>query len=215
MDLSSKLDYQYKLLFLGDTSVGKTSLLIRYSDDIFDPESLPTLGVDVRYKYVTLENQKIRLDIWDTAGQERFKNITKNYLNGANGIFFVCDITNGMSLDILKSWINDAKQNVSPDTEMVIVGNKIDLNDIREIKLESIKKLGEKYQIEVFETSAKTGEGVEEIFIYMINKLFQNKDIGKVLPGDDEVTKRRGSYILKKESLQGKNAKNNEHKCNC
>ena len=216
MDFPSKLDYQYKLLFLGDTSVGKTSLLIRYTDNIFDSESLPTLGVDVRYKYVTLENQKIRLDIWDTAGQERFKNITKNYLNGANGIFFVCDITNGNTLEILKTWINDAKANVSPETEMVIVGNKIDLNDKREIKLDSIKKLGEKYQLEVFETSAKTGEGVEDIFIYITQKLFQNKEIGKVLPGDDEATKRRGSYILKKESIKGNNnTKNNENNCSC
>ena len=213
MDLPSKLDYQYKLLFLGDTSVGKTSLLIRYTDDLFDSESLPTLGVDVRYKYVTLENKKIRLDIWDTAGQERFKNITKNYLHGANGIFFVCDITCANTLEILKTWINEAKMNVSPETEMVIVGNKIDLNDKREIKTESIKKLGEKYQIKVFETSAKTGEGVEDIFIYLTKKLFENKNIGQVLPGEDEVTKRKGSYVLKKESRNNQNNQNNN--CSC
>ena len=118
MSLQTKLDYQYKYLFLGDTNVGKTSLLIRYTESIFDPESLPTLGVDVRYKYVTLENKRIRLDIWDTAGQERFKMITKNYLNGANGIIFVYDITSKDTFDKLKLWIKEAESNVSPDTEM-------------------------------------------------------------------------------------------------
>jgi len=109
MSFYSKLDLQYKLLFLGDTSVGKTSLLIRYIDKKYDEDSLPTLGVDLRYKYVTLENKKIRVDIWDTAGQERFKNITKNYFRGAHGIILVFDITNKVTFDVLKTWFITAQ----------------------------------------------------------------------------------------------------------
>ena len=210
----SKLDYLYKFLFLGETSVGKTSLLIRYADDIFDSESLPTLGVDVRYKYVTLENKRIRLDIWDTAGQERFKNITKNYLHGANGILYVYDITNKDSFQKLKQWLIDSKGNVSPDAEMIIVGNKIDLEEKREVKIETVKDYGEKHNIEIFEVSAKTGKGVEEIFTHLTKKLFQKKNVGVVLPGEDEFTMRRGSYVLNAESTKAKNNKNREG-CNC
>jgi len=210
----SKLDYMYKYLFLGETSVGKTSLLIRYSDDIFDSDSLPTLGVDVRYKYVTLENKRIRLDIWDTAGQERFKNITKNYLHGANGILYVYDITNKESFNKLKTWLNDSKGNISPETEKIIVGNKIDLEEKREVNIDTVKDFGEKHNIDVFEVSAKNGKGVEEIFTHLTKKLFQKKHIGVVQPGEDEFTMRRGSYVLNAESAKPKNNRNGEG-CNC
>ena len=214
MSFYTKLDFEYKLLFLGDTTVGKTSLLIRYTDDKFDADSLPTLGVDVKYKYVSLENKKIRLDIWDTAGQERFKNITKNYFRGANGIFFVYDVTNKESFDKLKLWFNDAKENISPDTEMIVVGNKIDLKEKRQVSFELLKEFGEKHNIDVFETSAKTGEGVEEIFIELTKKLFKNKNIGIVLPGDEESSKRRGSHIQKND-ISEKQEKNKENGCGC
>ena len=214
MSFHTKLDYQYKLLFLGETSVGKTSLLIRFTDDLFDSESLPTVGVDVRYKYVTLDEKKIRLDIWDTAGQERFKNITSNYLHGANGIIFVCDVTNKESFDKLKSWLIDAKGNVSPETEMIIVGNKIDLTEKRKIQFETLKEFGDRYKIDVIEVSAKTGEGVEDIFSNLTKKLFKKKNIGVILPGEDEYTMRRGSYILKSESGKGNN-KREGNGCNC
>ena len=215
MSFHTKLDYQYKLLFLGETGVGKTSLLIRFTDGVFVEENaLPTLGVDVRYKYVTLEEKKIRLDIWDTAGQERFKNITKNYLHGANGIIFVCDVTNKDSFDKLKSWLIDAQVNVSTETEMIIVGNKIDLTEKRQVKFEKLKEFGDKHNIEVFEISAKTGEGVDDIFSILTKRLFQKKNIGVVLPGEDEQSMRRGSYILQNES--GKAIKKNEgNGCSC
>jgi small GTP-binding protein len=215
MSFHTKLDYQYKLLFLGETSVGKTSLLIRFTDGKFDEDkSLPTLGVDVRYKYIILEEKKIRLDIWDTAGQERFKNITKNYLQGANGIILVCDVTNKDSFDKLKTWLNDAQMNVSTETEMIIVGNKIDLIEKRKVKFETLKEFGDKHNIDVFEVSAKTGEGVEDIFSNLTKKLFEKKHIGVVLPGEDELSMRRGSYILQSESGK-KNNKNEGNGCNC
>ena len=215
MELPSKLDFQYKILLLGDTSVGKTSLLIRYTDDKFDSDSLPTLGVDVRYKYLSLEKKKIRLDIWDSAGQERFKNLTKNYFHGANGIIFVFDISNKKTFETLKTWLIEVQKDVSDDVEMIFVGNKIDLNEKREVNFQLLENLGKKNNIECFETSAKTGEGVEEIFTYLTKKLFQNKNIGVVLP-DDETTKRKGSYILtKRDSIKKNNNNENDDGCNC
>jgi small GTP-binding protein len=212
MSFYTKLDFQYKILFLGDTSVGKTSLFIRYIDNKYDDEGCPTLGVDVRYKYVTLDDKKIRVDIWDTAGQERFKNITKNYFREANGIILVFDVTNKETFDVLKKWLLTAKDNVPPETEMIAVGNKIDLEEKREVKFELLKEFGLKHKIDVFETSAKTGQGVQEIFNCLINKLFNNKNIGKVLPSEDDDAKRRGSHVLNKKTLKPKDKKKG---CDC
>ena len=206
----SNIDLHYKLLFLGDTSVGKTSLLLRYTENVFE-NGLPTVGVDVKYKYITYENKKIRLDIWDTAGQERFRGIAENYFRGSNGIIFVFDISNKESFTKLKLWMNDAISKINKGTEMVIAENKIDLEDKRDVSKELIKEFGEKNNIEIFSTSAKTGEGVEQMFINLVSKLFNNKNIGKV-EEDDEETHRRDSVTLDRKKTGKKKEKN---KCNC
>ena len=207
----SKLELNYKLLFLGDTSVGKTSLLLRYTEDKFD-SSLPTLGVDVKYKYLTYENKKIRLDIWDTAGQERFRGIAKNYFRGANGIIFVFDISNKDTFNKLKVWMSDAKQNMRPGTEMVIAANKIDLEKKRAVSKETIEEFGEKNNIKIFNTSAKTGEGVGEVITDLVSKLYNNKSIGNI-EEDDEYSQRRNSVML--DEKKHENNKENKNKCNC
>ena len=206
----SKIELNYKLLFLGETSVGKTSLLLRYTENKFD-NGLPTVGVDVKYKYLTYENKKIRLEIWDTAGQERFRGIAKNYFRGAHAIIFVFDITNKESFNKLKNWMNDAKQNINEFTELVIAGNKIDLEEKRSIPKEIIQEFAEKNNLEIFSTSAKTGEGINDVFSYLVSKLFLNKKIGKI-EEDDEYSHRKDSIII-----DGKrNSKvRNKEKCNC
>ena len=210
----SHIDLQYKFLFLGETSVGKTSILLRYTDDSFN-SFLPTVGVDVKYKYIKYEDKKIRLDIWDTAGQERFKNIAKNYFRGSNGIILVFDISNKESLKKLKYWIKDCKPNIDPETELVIAENKIDLESERVISKESIKEFGEKNNIEIFPTSAKTGEGIDNVFIHLISKLFLKKNIGVVPPNEDEFTQRRGSYLLNNNISEKDDKKKKKEKCNC
>ena len=113
--------------------------------------------------------------------------------------------------------MNEVKNDVSDETEMIIVGNKIDLNEKRQVNFDLLESLGKKNNIEVFETSAKTGEGVEEIFSNLTKKLFKNKNIGVVLPGDDELSMRRGSYILNNNKPPNRKGKNqeNENACNC
>ena len=205
-----KYDLHYKLLFLGESSVGKTSLLLRYIDDLFE-NSIPTVGIDVKYKYLTYDNKKIRLDIWDTAGQERFRGIAQNYFRGAHGIIFVFDITNKESFNKLKTWISDAKQKINPGTEMVVAENKVDLEERRVVSKEIIEEFREKNNIDIFSTSAKTGQGVGEIIANVVSKLYNNKKIG-VIEDDDEYenSRRRNSVALDKK----KTGKNKE-KCNC
>ena len=205
-----KYDLHYKLLFLGESSVGKTSLLLRYIDDLFE-NSIPTVGIDVKYKYLTYDNKKIRLDIWDTAGQERFRGIAQNYFRGAHGIIFVFDITNKESFNKLKTWISDAKQKINPGTEMVVAENKVDLEERRVVSKEIIEEFREKNNIDIFSTSAKTGQGVGEIIANVVSKLYNNKKIGVIDDDDeDENSRRRNSVALDKK----KTGKNKE-KCNC
>ena len=210
--MADKLDYQYKILILGDATVGKTSILVRYIDNKFEKDSLATLGVDVKYKYVTLDNKKIRMNIWDTAGQDRFRNIAKNYFKGANAVIFVFDVNNKNTLDKIKFWIDNVKENSSEDLIEVIVGNKIDIDGKHEVTKEEMESLGEKTGMETFKTSAKTGEGINEVFTYLVNQLIQNTNIGKI-PSDDESSNRNSARPINIETFSKTNKPN--HGCIC
>ena len=209
--MADKLDYIYKILILGDATVGKTSMLLRYIDNKFATDSLSTLGVDVKYKYVTLDNKKIRMNIWDTAGQDRFKTIAKNYFKGANAVIFVFDVNHKNTIDKIKFWINSVKDNSSINILEIIVGNKIDIEGKREVTKEQLKSLGEKYGMETFETSAKTGEGINEVFNYLVTNLIKNPNIGKVL-SDEESSVSNSVRLITKNTF---NKKNKAHNCNC
>ena len=201
------MDLNYKLLFLGESNVGKTSLLLRYTDGVFE-NSLPTVGIDVKYKYLTYDNKKIRLDIWDTAGQERFRGIAQNYFRGANGIIFVFDITNKESFNKLRVWLSDVKPKINPGTVMVVAENKIDLEVKREVSKDLIEEFKEKNEIDIFSTSAKSGEGVSEMIGNLVSKLYNNKNIG-AFEDDDENFRRKDSVKLQKK------VENKKEGCNC
>ena len=193
---SLELDYQYKILILGDATVGKTSLLTRFIDNKYDPESLSTLGVDVGYKYILFNNKKIRIDIWDTAGQERFKNIAKNYFRGAHALIFVFNVNKKKTIQKLRFWLDNANENTSKETVKVLVGHKIDTEGEREVNFQQMKELGEKFKIDVFEASSKTGKGVNEIFIYLLKNLMKNPEIGVV---------REDFYVLDRNTVRRRN----------
>ena len=195
MELQNKIHLSYKILFLGETQVGKTSLIVRYSDNEFQEGGLPTLGVDLKYKYIEKDKKNIRLDLWDTAGQERFRYITKSYYSGADGIIFVFDLGNPKSFKTLKIWIEDTKKNVKPNIEFVLAANKSDI-DKRKIQKEEIEKFSSQYDIPFFETSAKTGDGIDEMFNSFINKLLSKKDVGMLIP-DDESSRKSNAMKLK------------------
>ena len=195
MELQNKIHLSYKILFLGETQVGKTSLIVRYSDNEFQEGGLPTLGVDLKYKYIEKDKKNIRLDLWDTAGQERFRSITKSYYSGADGIIFVFDLGNPKSFKTLKIWIEDTKKNVKPNIEFVLAANKSDI-DKRKIQKEEIEKFSSQYDIPFFETSAKTGDGIDEMFNSFINKLLSKKDVGMLIP-DDESSRKSNAMKLK------------------
>ena len=164
----------YKILLLGNSSVGKTSFLLRFCDDKYDPETLTTIGVDYKKKFIKRHDKKIKLHICDTAGQERFRSLAKNQYKNADGIILMYDITNKKSFQDIKDWISSIKDNVDLDKiGLVISGNKKDLEEKREVSEELREKLEEKQNIKVIETSSKDNINVNETFAELIDKMEQ------------------------------------------
>ena len=179
----------YKILLLGDSTVGKTCFLLRYTDDTFLDLHMATIGLDYRLKTMILDDQKIvKVQLWDTAGQDKFRAITRNYDKGARGIILIYDITNIKSYDNIKKWINEIKEEISENVTIVLIGNKIDNEKERKISKAQGEKLANDYNVSFFETSAKTGQGVNESVFYLVQK---------ILESDPEVKKRGKSLKFK------------------
>jgi small GTP-binding protein len=194
-----KFDHLFKLLIIGESGVGKTCLLIRYTDDSFTQNHINTIGIDFKIKVLDYEGKHIKLQIWDTAGQERFKTITKTYYKGAQGIILTYDVTDQESFKNISNWIKQIEANAQNSAIKVLVGNKFDKPN-RVVTKEEGEKLAEEYQMKYFETSAKTGENVSEVFQYVtveilnsLNKMTQTKSIYiKGGGGDNQKRKKKG-----------------------
>ena len=163
----------YKVLLLGDSSVGKTCFLLRYCDKSFQDVHLSTIGLDYRLKSMTLKSGKnIKLQIWDTAGQDRFRAITKNYYKGANGIILIYDITNKQTYENVKNWISQIKEEANPNVIIYLVGNKIDVPDEqRMVQIEEGQKIADEFNLPFKEASAKDGRNVNEIFQELLEEI--------------------------------------------
>jgi len=171
-------DYEvtYKILILGDSGVGKTCLIFRFIEDIFSDSYISTIGIDCRSRIVNLDGKKVRLQIWDTAGQERFRTLTSAYFRGAMGIILVYDITTEDSFKHIAQWLQNIQDNASPDVCKVLVGNKLDCEDERVIDTERGNSISENAELEFFETSARTGEGVTEAFMAVARQIKEYMD---------------------------------------
>ena len=157
-------NYLLKYVIVGDASVGKSNLLLRYTHGQFRDEYQLTIGVEFGSNNIVIDNSVFRIQIWDTAGQENFRSITRSYYKNSACALIVYDITNRASFESLADWIEDCK-NSSPKTVfMVLIGNKCDLEQNREINEEEGREFAEKNGMLFFETSAKTGQNVEEVF---------------------------------------------------
>ena len=198
-----KIKLSLKILLIGDSQVGKTSLLLKYTEHVFPEEHIATIGVEYKDKFIIKDNYNIRLQIWDTAGQERFHSITKNIYRNANGVAFIYDITNKESFNNIKNWIQDL-QNVGNDIKGVILGNKIDLEKDRNVKKEEIEELSKKYEMPFLEASAKENINVNEGFDLMINELFKGKSENQIIEQFSRKTRSDLSISSKKGSQKNK-----------
>ncbi|EDS29629.1 ras-related protein Rab-8A [Culex quinquefasciatus] len=153
--MAKTYDYLFKLLLIGDSGVGKTCILFRFSEDAFNTTFISTIGIDFKIRTIELDGKKIKLQIWDTAGQERFRTITTAYYRGAMGIMLVYDITQEKSFENIKNWIRNIEENASADVEKMLLGNKCELNEKRQVTRDRGEQLAVEYGIKFMETSAK------------------------------------------------------------
>ena len=158
----------FKMILIGDSGVGKTNILSRYINNTFSEATKSTVGVELGTKVEEYNNTKIKVQIWDTAGQERYKSITKSYYKGAKGAFIVYDITKKDSFQNVDKWIQDLKDFGEDDAAILIVGNKSDLEDKREVTTEEVKKKAEVYKMAYCETSALKATNIEYAFKTLI-----------------------------------------------
>ena len=179
MSLTKNKDYDYifKLVLIGDTCVGKSCILVRFSDDIFDDNYVTTIGVDFRFKTMVVKNKVVKIQIWDTAGQERYRSITTAYYRGAAAIIICCDCTNKESFNNIKNWVEEIGKYTDKDAvDKMVFMNKCDLTEERCIQKDEIDKFEKENGIKVLEVSAKTGEGIDKGFEYIIEKLIDKND---------------------------------------
>ena len=165
--------YEAKVITLGDSMVGKTCLILRFLEDTFFSTYLSTIGFDLKQKVVKLDTgEKMKLIIHDTAGQERFKSLSVNYIKKANGILIVYDITNKQSFVNIENWVKCAKEEMTKEIPIYLIGNKCDLEESRVIQREDGENLATQFGTKFYETSCKTGEGVEKCFTDLAVDMF-------------------------------------------
>ncbi|KAI3848453.1 hypothetical protein MKW92_022808 [Papaver armeniacum] len=185
-------DYLFKAVLIGDSGVGKSNLLSRFSRNEFRLDSKPTIGVEFAYRNIRVGDKLIKAQIWDTAGQERFRAITSSYYRGALGAMLVYDLTRRATFDNLRKWLEELRRFANTDMVIVLVGNKSDLVDKREVEEEEGRNLAEKEGLCFMETSALENVNVEEAYLEMVTKIFEitsHKSVQEKIDTDRELTK--------------------------
>ena len=223
---NDKIFYSIKFIIIGNQNVGKTNIIQRFTKGKFSNEYLITVGVDYLSHNIKIENKIFHLQIWDTAGSEKFKSITKSYFSNSACALIVYDITNEYSFNSVKQWIEECQNYTNKNIVLILIGNKNDLKEERKISEEQGKSLAESYGMEFYESSALTGNNINEIFFNACKTI--NNNINKDLYDLEELS--NGIKICKMDNNMNidkeiKNQKlsikleNKKHlkkkKCNC
>ncbi|KAM3822613.1 ras-related protein Rab-35-like isoform 1-T1 [Vipera latastei] len=155
-------DHLFKLLIIGDSGVGKSSLLLRFADNTFSGSYITTIGVDFKIRTLVINGERVKLQIWDTAGQERFRTITSTYYRNTHGVIIVYDVTNAESFVNVKRWLHEIGQNCD-NVCKILVGNKCEHLSRKQVETADARRFSEQMGVRLFETSAKENLNVEEI----------------------------------------------------
>lgn len=209
-----ELDFIFKVVFLGDSSVGKSNIISKYKLNEFNRNSKSTVGVEFYSKIITQDNKNIKIQIWDTAGQERFKAITKSYYKGAKGAIIVYDITRRATFENVQEWFKDTKT-MGDNTYIVLmlIGNKCDLVNERQVSTEEGKKEAEMNGMAFMETSALDGTNITEAFELMA-KLITEKQISIGNLGlRDESPENKGDISNKTKTIEVNSKGGEKEKC--
>jgi Ras-related protein Rab-1A len=195
-------DYLFKVLFIGNSNVGKSSLILRFTDKTFTESYICTIGVDFKIYTIKLNNKIIKIQIWDSSGSERFKTITSSYYRNANGIFITFDLTDKTSFLQVKSWLCEIERFAPENIIINLIGNKVDLENKREVLFEEAKEYANIINATYFETSAKLGINIKDIFINIVKEILEHK---KIEPEKES--------LLIKETVKLKKINDNKIKC--
>lgn len=171
-------DHLFKILMIGDAGVGKSSMLLRFTDDSFDDHIQSTIGVDFKVKHMDVMDKRVKLTIWDTAGQERFRTLTSSYYRGAQGVVMVYDVTRRDSFENLEQWLKEIKlysPNNGEGVVKLLVGNKIDLE--RAVPREEAEAWARSQGMLFLEASAKTKMGIRQCFLEVVQKILEDPDL--------------------------------------
>ncbi|KAI5599870.1 hypothetical protein POPTR_002G249500v4 [Populus trichocarpa] len=190
-------EYLFKIVVIGDSAVGKSNLLSRFARNEFDSNSKATIGVEFQTQVVDIDGKEIKAQIWDTAGQERFRAVTSAYYRGAVGALIVYDITRRTSFDSVKRWLDELGTHCDTAIARMLVGNKCDLDSIREVSRDEGKSLAEEESLFFMETSALDSTNVEAAFEVVIREIYNNMS-RKILNSDSykaELTANRVSLV--------------------
>jgi small GTP-binding protein len=155
----------FKIILVGESGVGKIALCKRFCDGTFEPETAPTVGLEFGRRTIDLEDTRIKLQIWDTAGQERFHSVTRSYFRASAAVIFVYDVTKRESFGKLGMWVDTAAQLAPPAAVRVLIGNKTDLATQRTVSNAEAEDFAKQHQLEFFETSARSGDRIDEAFL--------------------------------------------------
>ncbi|KAL3120718.1 hypothetical protein niasHT_008010 [Heterodera trifolii] len=204
-------DYMFKLLIIGNSSVGKTSFLFRYCDDSFTSAFVSTVGIDFKVKTVFRGDKRVKLQIWDTAGQERYRTITTAYYRGAMGFILMYDITNEESFNSVQDWCTQIKTYSWENAQVVLVGNKCDMEDERVVSRERGKQLADQLGLEFFEASAKENTNVKSVFEKLV-EIICNKMAESLDQSQQQAQQAQGHRL---DAQTGGTQKPTSQQCNC
>ncbi|CAN9508237.1 unnamed protein product [Ophioblennius macclurei] len=171
-ELDDSFDFLFKIILIGDSNVGKTCVVQNFKSGFFSEKQQNTIGVDFTVRTVDIEGKKVKMQVWDTAGQERFRTITQSYYRSAHGAVIAYDITRSATFDSVTHWIKEVELYGASNVVLVLIGNKADLEDERQVEFETACDLArEKGVLAALETSAKESQNVEEAFVMMAKEL--------------------------------------------
>mmetsp|Transcript_12359 Transcript_12359/g.39120 ORF Transcript_12359/g.39120 Transcript_12359/m.39120 type:complete len:211 (-) Transcript_12359:66-698(-) len=173
----------FKYIIVGDTACGKSCILLQFTDTRFHPVHDLTIGVEFGSRTVTIDNKQVKLQIWDTAGQEKFRSITRSYYRGAAGCLLVYDTTRKETFEHVTQWLEDCRKFSSRDISIMLIGNKCDLTDERQVTTEEAQAFADQHDISFMETSAKTAHNIDAAFLQTAQQIYD-----KVLQGVDFAT---------------------------